>query len=157
MDYRIIDILVYLARQLQQNSFSSTTEVVPEFDLGKIVFSLQNEGYSPSEIDSALSWYFENEELRPQWLSSQKQLPLTPTAVRILHPYERTWIRPEAFGFLTQIHQLGLISSLQMESIIEKALGSGWEVDLSLVKTIASTVLFERDEFDFGDGMGYVI
>ncbi len=149
MDHRIIDILVYLAKHFHTNSFGMAGGT--EFDVDIVVNSLQDEGYSQSEIDSALSWYFENEKMRPQF-RDKLSLPLETPAIRILHPIERVLISPEAYGFLMQIHQLGLISTNQLESIIDKALSSGWEIDVILVKTIASVVIFDNhDEVDLNE------
>lgn len=151
MDHRIIDILVYLAKQFQNNSFGSTKDT--DFNIEFVVESLQDEGYSQTEIDSALSWYFENEKVRPQFHASfVNQNPAR--ALRILHPIERVLINPEAYGFLVQIQQLGLISNDQLELIIDKSLSSGWEIDLPLVKAITSVVLLDtKDDYDLDDTM----
>ena len=58
MDHRIIDILVYLAKSFHSTAIGNGDGLEVDFD--GLVVSLQNEGYSQSEIDSALNWYFEN-------------------------------------------------------------------------------------------------
>ncbi|OQY28841.1 MAG: hypothetical protein B6244_06005 [Candidatus Cloacimonetes bacterium 4572_55] len=140
MDHRVIDILVYLANQLREVSIENLSGADQD-DMEMLISSLQKEGYSPAEIDSALNWFFENEEKRSQLYDPRIHVQPTKT-IRILHPIEKIIIKPEAYGFLLQAHQLGLIRDEQLELIIERALLTGWEVDLNIIKALTSFIIF---------------
>ncbi|MDZ7272270.1 MAG: DUF494 domain-containing protein [candidate division KSB1 bacterium] len=109
---------------------------------------LLRQGYTASEIDLAFSWLFEKAGCNYENLNAIR----TPLSLyRVLHAAERMVIRPEAYSYLLQLRQLGLIDDQQLEEAIERAMQMGVSpVDTEDIKEIAATVMFDSDSFAGG-------
>ncbi len=112
MHERIVEILVVLMEQLRSRTQMADLDVS----------TLSGQGYSPSEISSAVSFLFDKFQGRP---ADVKGNGGSPRSMRVLHPLEHAIILPEGFGYLTQCHQLGLLTAPELESVIERIMMSG--------------------------------
>jgi uncharacterized protein Smg (DUF494 family) len=133
MQERIVEIILYLVNELKSNKRLSDVDVT----------SLERDGYTPSEISSAFSWLFER--------ISVGQALTTPTAGdsashRLLNDVEKTVIHPQAAGYLMQCQQLGIISNMDVEAIIERIMVAGFSsVGLTEIKSFVASYLFDVD------------
>jgi len=133
MQERIVEIILYLVNELKSHKRLSDVDVS----------SLEQDGYTPSEISSAFSWLFER--------ISVGQALTTPTAGdsashRLLNDVEKTVIHPQAAGYLMQCQQLGIISNMDVEAIIERIMVAGFSsVGLTEIKSFVASYLFDVD------------
>lgn len=139
MKGRVIDIIVYLMRQIDESG-----KGLSQFD--RLVEDLHNRGYQEGEINTAFFWLLEKLRLRLSQLSRQ-QTRTTNKSSRILHTTERLHFSNAGYGYLIQLYQLGLIDDEQREQIIQKAILSGWdEIGEPEIKYLAARLLLDTDE-----------
>ena len=68
---------------------------------------------------------------------------------RVLHNAERFIITPESHGYLIQLRELGLISDMDMEVIIDKIMLSGYtNVELQDMKIIIAGYLLDTEDMN---------
>ena len=131
MQEKIVELIVFLMREIREQR-----------DISKVDMSkLKENGYSQTEISTALSWIYDKMNLREP-LKRVK----SPRArsYRIFHEAERQIFTKEARGFLIEMYELGLIDYADMENIIERSIMSGFNtIDRNEVKSVAANVLFE--------------
>jgi uncharacterized protein Smg (DUF494 family) len=133
MQERIVEIILYLVNELKSHKRLSDVDVS----------SLERDGYTPSEISSAFSWLFER--------ISVGQALTTPTAGdsashRLLNDAEKNVINPLAAGYLMQCQQLGIISNLDVEAIIERIMAAGFSsIGQTEMKSFVASYLFDVD------------
>lgn len=142
MNERVIEILVYIMSEIRnRRSGIGRLEALSQ--------DLLEQGYSESEISSAFAWLFERMDQDLERLDDDFELIGQPT-FRILHEAERKVIRPEAYGYLLQLHDLGIIDEAEMEEVIDRAMMLGANtVDVDTMRSIVASVLFNTD-FPFG-------
>lgn len=137
MHDRILEIVVYLMSHLndRQDGLSSLDEMSTD---------LRSMGFTDNEISSAYSWLLKHFENYPgNFAISSDKADIR--SVRILSDLERKLISPEAYGYLLQLKQLGLITIEQMEMILDRAtLFDSDPLDISDIKILASATLFEN-------------
>ena len=64
--------------------------------------------------------------------------------LRMLNDFERSLISPQAYGYILQLSQLGLLDDLQIEELIERAIFTCAEsVELHDLKRIVSSIILE--------------
>ncbi|MDZ7268531.1 MAG: DUF494 domain-containing protein [candidate division KSB1 bacterium] len=138
MNERVVEILVYIMSEIRGKKSN------PE-RLELISRDLLQRGYSPSEISFAFSWLFE------RYSGESEELLYTasttrPGAVRILHEAERAVLSTEAYGYLLQLKQLRLLSDLELEQVIERALMTGAAtITLADIKTLVAGHWFNAE------------
>ena len=134
MHERIVEILLLLMSELQTNK-----------QLGDIdVSSLARQGYTPTEISSAFSWLFDR--LQTQQPPTPKVDKADPQSHRMLHPAEQSVLTPEGHGYLLQFHQLGLLTTGDMETVIERIMMAGFSsAGEEEVKSLIAGLLFDVD------------
>lgn len=138
---RILEIVVYLMSHLNdhQDGLSSLDEMSTD---------LRSMGFTDNEISSAYSWLLKHFENYPGNFVAESEDTDT-RSVRILSDLERKLISPEAYGYLLQLKQLGLVSIEQMEMILDRAtLFDSDPLDISDIKILASATLFENSSSD---------
>lgn len=143
MSERVVEILVFIMREIRRDSnISKKLNVLSE--------DLVQQGYTDSEISSALTWlhdrmHGESEEL----IASQE--PALKYSVRHLHEIEKAVISTDAFGYLIQLKELGIIGHSDFEQVIERALmlGTG-NVTIFDIKSIVASMLFNSNRFSDG-------
>lgn len=138
MNERVVEILVYIMAEIRGKKSN------PE-RLELISRDLLQHGYTQSEISFAFSWLFE------RYPSESNELLYTasstrPGSVRILHEAERAIISTEAYGYLLQLKQLRLLSDLEIEHVIERALMTGVAtITLADIKTLVAGHWFNAE------------
>jgi uncharacterized protein Smg (DUF494 family) len=109
---RVVEIIIYVINALR------TSKKISEIDTKE----LSKLGYTSSEISTAFSWLVDKLEFESDLLDTEKLR--TTKSFRILNEAERDLFTQEAWGELLQLHSLGLLSALNIETIIEKAVFS---------------------------------
>jgi uncharacterized protein Smg (DUF494 family) len=92
---------------------------------------LSQNGYTQSEISTAFSWLFE----------------------RLSIEAEKMVIHGEAFGYLLQCHELGLLNNSDIETIVERIMAAGFSsVGINEMKSFVAGLLFGFDNPSGGSG-----
>jgi len=133
MQERIVEIILYLVSELRSNKRLSDVDVS----------SLTRDGYTQSEILSAFSWIFERLSLGK---SMTDVTGGASTSHRMLNDAEKKVIESQAYGYLMQCHQLGLINNMDIETIIERIMIAGFSiVGLAEMKSFVAGYLFDME------------
>ena len=133
MQERIVEIILYLVSELRSNKRLSDVDVS----------SLTRDGYTQSEILSAFSWIFERLSLGK---SMTDVTGGASTSHRMLNDAEKKVIESQAYGFLMQCLQLGLIDNMDIETIIERIMIAGFSiVGLAEMKSFVAGYLFDME------------
>ena len=133
MQERILEIIVYLLNELQQGR------------IGKAKIDLTREmlvkGYTDVEVNLAFSWIFNYLKNPPtdqpgNHVSYNEHLEDYPE-------FERLVISPDAYGYLLQLIQLGIVKDNDVEMFIERAVAYGKDdIGVDDLKSIIATILF---------------
>jgi uncharacterized protein Smg (DUF494 family) len=135
MQDRIVEILVYVLNEVRNER-----KGIEDIDTS----ILERKGYSQAEITMAFSWLLDRLNSRPGGSSAGERR--RQSSFRILHDFEKHVITPQAFGYLMQLRALGIISEMELETVIERCMLSGFEaLDLSAVQSVVATVLFDAE------------
>jgi Smg protein len=135
MQERIIEIIVYLVNEMRNNK-----------SLGEIdVKVLEEGGYTQAEISSAFSWLFDKLAVSNQVLAHvERQVE---RSYRILHEVEKMVFTPEAQGYLIQLRELGILDDVMLETVIDRAMMSGYsKIGLDETRIIVASLVFEKDD-----------
>lgn len=136
MQERIIEIIVYLLEEFQDT---------PQEEYDDLSEQLMARGYTESEINLAFSWIF-NHLQKPDTLEDQ-EVHYQENSIRVLHDLEKLIIHPDGYGYLLQLHQLGILNANDMEEVIERALSMGSSnITLDEIKGIANMLIFNADK-----------
>lgn len=137
MKEKVVEILIYLMTEMKDR------HSVAEIDLA----SLTKRGYSQSEISAALSWLHEAMENAEG--ESTKLGDSSPSSWRFLHEAEKQVIGVEGYGYLIQLRELGLLRAGDLESVIERAMMTGYErLTLAELQEVITSIISTR----FGEG-----
>ncbi len=135
MQEKIVEILVYLIGELRNN--------IPINDIDLSVLS--KKGYSTTEISTAFNWLFEKIADGENIITDTA--PSSPHSHRVLHDVERAVINAEAYGYMIQLRELGLITDMDIEVLIDRIMMSGYgSVELNEVKTMVAQLMAESDD-----------
>lgn len=134
---RLVEILVSIVdRLLNLPERVRTVENLTE--------DLIAEGYSIGEINNALAWLCHSidekffEEGRIVFDRRAK------ATLRMLNDYEKSMITPQAYGYILQLSQLGLLDDLQIEELIERAIYTSVDpVEVSDLKRMVPSIILE--------------
>ncbi|OGC00703.1 hypothetical protein A2V82_03000 [candidate division KSB1 bacterium RBG_16_48_16] len=113
MNNRIIEILTYIMKEIQENS-------VDGLDLQLIVDLLADQGFSQDEIKRAMIWLMNHGDNLDRSIN-KKNSGIPRPLWRQLNDFERDAISPSAFGYLVHLRELDLLSDDDMETIIDRA------------------------------------
>ena len=133
MQERVVEIILFLVSELRSNKRLNDVDVS----------SLTRDGYTQSEISSAFSWLFER-------LSAGKSnadiASGASTSHRMLNDHEKMVIESQAYGYLIQCQQLGLLNNVNVETIIERIMMAGFAaVGLQEMKSFVAGYLFDME------------
>lgn len=107
------------------------------------VDGLKQRGYTQSEISIALSWLYENVPMQDGHVVHQGTSSYA--SRRQLHDAERMMMTTEAQGYLMQLNELGLLDNRELETVIERAMVSGFEqFTIYEMREIVAAVLFSK-------------
>lgn len=143
----IVDLIVLLARRVRLGE--SLSDIKDE--------SLKN--FDKSEISAAYSWILQKypfptsiKNTGNAYLLADKSSKATSTKTnpdqnhRVLHFAERMLITPEAYGYLLEMVEIGIIDQTVMESVIEKVMfHTSDKITLDQVKKMIAEHLFESN------------
>ena len=133
MHERIVEIIMFLVNELRSDKQLSDVDVS----------FLTQSGYTQTEISTAFSWLFERLSVGQQVVHGSGELS---QSVRILHDAEKLVILPEAFGYLIQCKQLGLLTNADMEVILERIMAAGFSsVGVAEIKSFVAGMLLDAD------------
>jgi uncharacterized protein Smg (DUF494 family) len=125
----IVDLIIFLAKRIR---------------LGESLAEIRDDAinrYNPSEISAAYSWILQK---HPDVAAAKKKDK--EKNHRVLHFAERMLITPEAYGYLLEMVNIGIIDNKSLETIIEKVMFQSTEpVDLDKIKKIVEQNLFGSD------------
>jgi len=130
---RVVEIILFLMNELRSHKKLSDVDVS----------LLSRNGYTQGEISTAFSWLFDRITV-----GQEQMTPLqgAPTSFRVLHEIEKMAIAPEAFGYLLQFQQLGLLRNDDIEAIIERIMAAGFmSVGLQEMKSFVAGYLFDPE------------
>jgi len=133
MQERVVEIILFLVNELRSNKRLNDVDVS----------SLTRDGYTQSEISSAFSWLFER-------LSAGKSITdvtsAASTSHRMLNDAEKMVIGTQAYGYLIQCQQLGLLKNADVETIVERIMMAGFSaVGLPEMKSFVAGYLFDLE------------
>lgn len=134
MQGKLIEILIFLMSEIKNRGM--------EEDRMEILSGeLMDRGYSEQEISTAFSWILE------RIAAFQDEISPNPKSFRVLHDIERVFISPDAYGYLLQLSSLGLLTSNELEKVIERALmiSNPW-MEVNEIKSVVVDVLFEDND-----------
>lgn len=140
MHERIVEIILFLVNELKSSKQLSDVDIT----------MLSQNGYTQSEISTAFSWLFERLSVGEQVVP--KSAPDS-ASHRMLNDAEQMVIQTDAFGYLLQCHQLGLLSNGDIETIVERIMAAGFStVGVSEMKSFVAGLLFDLDNPRNGSG-----
>ncbi|MFQ5641067.1 MAG: DUF494 family protein [bacterium] len=134
MNERVVEILILIMNEIRNDSQGSQKLELLSKDLIK-------QGYTEGEISSAFSWLLsrlrnESEELVQDQDSASKN------SFRLLHEIESSVISTQAYGYIIQLKELGIIDEHDVEQILERAMMLGtMKVTVEDIKSIAASLL----------------
>lgn len=137
MNERVVEILAYIMTEIRGQKSNPDK-------LALISRDLLQRGYSQHEISFAFSWLFERYRGETEEVFSIS--PAASGSFRVLHELERAVIAPEAYGYLLQLKQLRLVTDVEIENIIERAMMAGAaRVTTAEVKALVASTLFSPE------------
>jgi len=133
MQERILEIIVNLLNELQQGR------------IGKDKIDLTREmlikGYTDVEVNLAFSWIF-NYLKNPPTDHGRAHLDYNEN-LEDYPQFERLVISPDAYGYLLQLIQLGIVKDNDVEMFIERAVAYGKDdIGVDDLKSIIATIIF---------------
>ncbi|MFQ6114434.1 MAG: DUF494 family protein [bacterium] len=143
MNERVVEILILIMSEIKRNRDGAK-------NLELLSKDLVQRGYTENEISSAFSWLLnrlnsESEEL------IQNQGPTLNKSFRLLHDIERSIISTEAYGYIIQLKELGIIDEMEVEQILERAMMLGAsQVSVGDIKSIVASIVFHPENFKDG-------
>jgi uncharacterized protein Smg (DUF494 family) len=145
---RIIEILVYILAEMRKH------QQLADIDLGQ----LSQRGFSQTEISTAFSWLFDKMSPSPdlsagvEFRPSNKYVPAD-GSIRIYHDVERSVLTTDAQGYLMQLRELAIISSAEMEAVIDRIMMMGISpIGIAEVKELVAGLLFDSEDTSRGLG-----
>ena len=135
MNHSVLDVLMYLFETFSEQGHDEST------DHAVLRQELLKAGFGQSEVDRALTWL---EDLNSD---PARPFPTAPAdrSVRLFNAIELSRLDTECRGYLSYLEQVGILSPLNREIVIERlmALGAG-EIDVEQVKWVTLMVLFSQ-------------
>jgi uncharacterized protein Smg (DUF494 family) len=126
MKERVVEILVFLMTELRDDKQLHDIDLAP----------LRDRGYTTSEISAAFSWLYET-----MGAGGAESTSLARAARG-----SRSVLSLEAQGYIIQLVELGLLDDRDMETVIERAIGTGYAgLSVQEVKEIVAAVLSSRE------------
>lgn len=130
---RVVEIIMFLVNELKSSKQLSEVDVAV----------LSNNGYTASEISTAFSWLFERMNVGQPVVDG---VEASDESHRILHDVEKMVISPEAYGYLLQAHQFGILNNGDIETIIERIMAAGFStVGIAEMKSFIAGMLFDTE------------
>lgn len=100
----VLDIIVYLAKELSKNASLNSPGINSYLS-----------NFKTSEVSAALSYIYEKDEL----IDTIKAKKVSAIKHRVLHLAERVILSTEGYGFILELHNLHILTEIDVENIIE--------------------------------------
>jgi uncharacterized protein Smg (DUF494 family) len=137
MNERIIDIILYLVTQIRQNTPIESIDVQ----------DLAADGYTQAEIGAAFSWLVD----RATFANGGHGPSSNRKVFRVLHDSERALFRPDAYGYLLQLFEIGLLDDSELETVINRAHVAGlFNLNTGDIKSLVGLLFAESGDIGFG-------
>ncbi len=135
MKENVLDVLMYLFETYVD------TEDDPEPDQNELRDELALAGFGDAEIDRALDWL-------DGLTDHQDSLALnarTAQCTRVYSDFEQERLDVASRGFITYLEQIGILSPLQREIVIDRLLAlESTDIDVEQIKWVVLMVLFSQ-------------
>jgi uncharacterized protein Smg (DUF494 family) len=133
---KIIEIIVFLLTEIKNNK-----------QLGDIdVSKLSKLGYTQNEINTAFSWVYTKLYSGEKVFSEEQK---DTKSQRFLHDVEQNVISPEAYGYLIQLKELGLLTNLDIDIIIDRVMVSSFsKIELADMKLMIASYLLDIEDMN---------
>lgn len=133
---KIIEIIVFLLSELKNNKQLADVDME----------NLANLGYTQNEINTAFSWVYSKIYAGEKIFLDEKS---DTRSQRFLHDTEQNIISPEAYGYLVQLKELGLINNMDIDLIIDKIMVSSYSsISKDEMKSIIASYLLDIEEMN---------
>ncbi len=131
---KVIEIIILLLDEIKSNK-----------KLGEIeVQKLAKLGYTQNEINTAFGWIYTRMHAGERIFGGAAA---DKRSHRVLHEVEKNIITPEAFGFVIQLRELGLLGDMEIEDLIDRIMASGYaKVTLEDMKSLCAGYLLDVDD-----------
>lgn len=144
MNERVVEILIYIMSEIRADQQVSG-------DLDLLSKDLIQQGYTESEISSAFTWLLSRLRSDSEELVEQ-QSPSFKSSLRHLHEIERSVISVEAYGYLLQLKELGIIQEPDVEQVLERAMMMGAShIAVHDIKSIVASMLLNSESVTDGN------
>lgn len=137
MDERLVDIIIAIVDRLVDRDTESDT-------VEGLTLSLVTDGYSITEINTAFMWLYHTVD--ESFFDDGRLLPHSGTkwTLRMLNEFEKSMLTTQAYGYILQLSQLGLLDDLQIEELIERAIYTCADsVELNDLKRLVPSIILE--------------
>ncbi len=139
MNDRIPEVVAMILEQLR--AFVEGDELA----LSDLSDALDQSDYNTDEVDAAFDFIFQALDPVTRETYAERQ-PGAP-GLRVLNESERRALSPDAYGYLLRLKEQGVLSDLQIESVLEHVvLGRGQAAQLEDISTLASEVVLHPFE-----------
>lgn len=133
---KIIEIIVFLLSELKNN------KPLTDIDVDK----LSRLGYTQNEINTAFSWVYSKIYSGEKIFAEDAK---ESSSHRFLHDVEQNVITPEAYGYLIQLKELGLLNNMGVDLVIDRIMVSSYSsVDLQDMKLMIASYLLDIDDMN---------
>ena len=137
MDERMMTLFSFIADQVQNKQELFEKE-------GKIMEALLNHGCVVQEADAAITLM---QALVQTQADGMFGCVNAPVSMRTMNREERERFTIEAFGFVTKLTNLGIVSADQREDLLEQALTvCPGRIELDEIKTLVAFTLFSNPQ-----------
>ena len=133
---KVLEIIVFLLAELKMNKQLS------DVDLNQ----LEKLGYTQNEINTAFSWIYSKIYTGDKIIADEDKIA---NSSRFLHEVEQNVITPEAYGYLIQLKELGLLNNLDIDLIIDKLMVTSYnKVEINEMKFMIASYLLDIDDMN---------
>lgn len=134
MQEKIIEIIVYILSEMKDSKH------INDIDLKK----LNKNGYTDAEINTAFVWIFSKMDAGEKVLQDS---PYRSKSHRFFHSSEQSILTTETMGYLIQMKELGIITDMDQELIIDRVILAGYQkAGVEEIKMIISSLLFDNED-----------
>jgi uncharacterized protein Smg (DUF494 family) len=131
---KVIEIIVLLLDELKGK------KQLGEADVQK----LAKLGYTQNEINTAFSWIYSKMHAGEKIFNSKSS---DKRSHRVLHEVEKNVISSDAYGYVIQLRELGLLSDMEIEELIDRIMASGFlNVSQEDMKQFIAGYLLDTDD-----------
>ena len=133
MQEKIIEIIVYILGEIKNS------KQISDIDLKK----LAKIGYTESEINTAFAWIYSRINQGENIFQEKKR---SAKSKRFFHEFEKDILTTEARGYLISLMELGLLSDIDEEVILDRIFYSGFEyIGKAELKALVASLILDLE------------